>query len=337
MSNQRSDLAELLQEQIGFLERSCASFDEGYIDEAKRIAVIVRVLLHDTASSHSLFRQLGYKDYMLIDTCPSLEGEIPGKIFQAGLAIPSLKGYIPRHEVSSTVNPVWLGFDNWWNNPVIKTQDRTYSRRELVLILANKEGGAHVNPTLTAHYEKLKHEGSGIFLSQNGKKPEPMTKQEHTCLRQIAFELIESLVAIQSGEAPVDDHDDRPTAFNFPVYLFIKAKDTTPIQEVKVATIQALNDLLPVFDNESAAEEAKKMLQGDYVLKHFGKDGFVNLLRMVALPNHIEYLTLNPDLNNEGYRMIHRYSVTSAISSLESEYTDEEIERKLSEGTIKRA
>lgn len=239
--------------------------------------------------------------------------------------------------MTSTVNPVWLGFNNWWNNPVIKTKDRTYSRRELVLILANKEGGAHVNPTLTAHYEKLKHEGSGMSISHNGEDPKPMTKEEHACLRQIAFELLESLIAIQSGEAPVDDHDDRPTAFSFPVYLFINAKNTTPIHEVKLATIQALNNLLPVFDNEAAAKKAKKMLRGDYDIKHFGKDGFVKLLKMIALPSRIEFLTFNPDLDNEGSRVIHRYSVASSISSLESEYTDEEIERKLSEGEIKKA
>jgi len=337
MSNQRSDLQELLQEQIGFLERSCAAFDDGYIDEAKRIAVVVRVLLHDTSNSHSLFMQLGYKDYMLIDTCPSLEENIPEKIFQAGLAIPSLKGYVPRYEVFSTVNPLWVGFEKWWNNPVIKTKDRTYSRRELVLLLANKEGGAHVNSTLTAHYEKLKHEGSGVSISLEGENPKPMTKEEHTCLRQIAYELLESLSAIQEGEAPEDDHDDRPTAFNFPVYLFIKGENKTPIHEVNVATIQALNNLLPVFDNKAEAEKAKQALKGDYDLKHFGKESFVKLLRQIALPRQIEFLTLNPDLFNEGQRMVYRFSVASAISSLESEYTDEEIEQKLSNGEIRKA
>ena len=58
MSGTRPDLDELLREQIGFLERSSAAYDEGYHDEAKRIAVVVRVLLHDTQSSHSLFEQL---------------------------------------------------------------------------------------------------------------------------------------------------------------------------------------------------------------------------------------------------------------------------------------
>ena len=119
----RSDLLELLEEQKGFLERSNASFDEGYLDEAKRIAVTIRVLYHDTQMSHSLIKQLNYEDYMLIDTCPELVNTPPGKIFQSGLAVPSLKGYRPRHEMPSRVaQPVWARFKHWWNNnAIIKT------------------------------------------------------------------------------------------------------------------------------------------------------------------------------------------------------------------------
>ena len=51
------DLAELLREQIGFIERSAAAFDEGHEEEAKRIAVVLRVLLHDTPQSTSLLGQ----------------------------------------------------------------------------------------------------------------------------------------------------------------------------------------------------------------------------------------------------------------------------------------
>ena len=336
MTNTRNDLIELLQEQIGFLKRSCSAFDEGFMDEAKRIAVTVRVLLHNTANSNSLFNQLKFNDYMLIDTCPTLVGSIPGRIFQAGLAVPSLKGYVPRHQLPAKAPPTWLGFEQWWNKPVIKTEDRTYSRREIVLLLANKEGGAHVDPKLTFHYEKLKHQGSGIIISRDGEDPKPMTKEEHVCLRQIAYELLESLSAIQSNEAPVDDHDNRALAFKFPVYIFVRAEGTTPINEIKVATIEVLDNLLPVFDNIKDAEKAEKMLRGDYGKKELGKNGFVSFLKHVILPQNIEFLTMNPDLVNEGKRMIYRIAVTHAIECLENDYKDEEIEQMLKEGKAKR-
>jgi hypothetical protein len=35
-----NDLVKQLGEQLGFLERSAASFDQGYDDEAKRLAIV---------------------------------------------------------------------------------------------------------------------------------------------------------------------------------------------------------------------------------------------------------------------------------------------------------
>jgi hypothetical protein len=56
------DLVEKLRQQLGFLDRSAALFDQGHEDEAIRLAQIMRVLLHDTSASHSLLGQLGVKE-----------------------------------------------------------------------------------------------------------------------------------------------------------------------------------------------------------------------------------------------------------------------------------
>ncbi len=48
-----------LEEQVAFLRHSAALFDAGADAEAKRIAVVIRVLVHDTPRSHSLLAQLG--------------------------------------------------------------------------------------------------------------------------------------------------------------------------------------------------------------------------------------------------------------------------------------
>jgi hypothetical protein len=57
----REDLVAHLREQYGFLAVSCELFDQGNEAEAKRIAVAIRTLVHDTPASHSLLEQLGYK------------------------------------------------------------------------------------------------------------------------------------------------------------------------------------------------------------------------------------------------------------------------------------
>jgi hypothetical protein len=52
----QQELIEHLKEQIGFLLSSSQSFDAGYASEGKRIAVVLRVLLHDTNKSQSLLK-----------------------------------------------------------------------------------------------------------------------------------------------------------------------------------------------------------------------------------------------------------------------------------------
>jgi hypothetical protein len=47
-----------LKKQLGFLERSCQMYDEGHIDEAIRIATILRTLINDTGRSISLLKHL---------------------------------------------------------------------------------------------------------------------------------------------------------------------------------------------------------------------------------------------------------------------------------------
>ena len=66
MSQRVPQTNEMLQnhfnEQVSFLCRSTSSFDSGYEDEAKRLAHILRLLLHNTKQSRSLLDQLCYQD-----------------------------------------------------------------------------------------------------------------------------------------------------------------------------------------------------------------------------------------------------------------------------------
>src|SRR5689334_21606817 len=71
MAHQQSD-AELvahLAEQVAFLRQSAAQYDEGVDAEAKRLAVSVRTMCHDTRNSQSLLHQLGLLDVLrFVDT-----------------------------------------------------------------------------------------------------------------------------------------------------------------------------------------------------------------------------------------------------------------------------
>lgn len=78
----RADLLDLLAEDIGFLNASAAAYDAGYEAEAKRLAVVLRTLLHDTSQSHSLLQQLQVKNALKwVDTAlPLNPGNLMGSM-----------------------------------------------------------------------------------------------------------------------------------------------------------------------------------------------------------------------------------------------------------------
>lgn len=169
----RDDLLRIFEEQIEFLERSNTSFDEGHLSEAKRLAVTLRVLFHNTKMSHALVHQLGFEQtFTWVDTSgmpdpknilpqwgplsmgiqletnevffePPLGGGPPSKIRTKSLLLPS-GSRIPT--------------DEWWTEPIVKDAAHTlFSRKEFVLALSNKEGGAHVDPEIHESYNRIAH------------------------------------------------------------------------------------------------------------------------------------------------------------------------------------
>ncbi|TXH15878.1 MAG: hypothetical protein E6R06_32135 [Mycobacterium sp.] len=177
----RDDLLELFEEQVEFLERSNAAFDEGHLSEAKRIAVPLRVLFHHTSRSHSLLNQLGLgKVTRLGLKVPLAWVDTAGRpdpnnlisewgLVQSGINIEDGKG-TPVFRAPLGDRPAMMirvgsrllprgsriPFEEWWTEPVTRDADRTeFSRKDFVLALANKEGGAHVDPEIHESYNKI--------------------------------------------------------------------------------------------------------------------------------------------------------------------------------------
>jgi hypothetical protein len=192
----RDDLVVQLKAQVGFLERSAAAFDQGYDDEATRLAVVIRVLVHDTSNSHSLLGQLGEKSNLaFLDTAaPILAGNLLGT---PGLVLFRSDGrqvtYAPKLDESLRRNA--KPFERWWHDPVTKDSDGTlFTRRDYILALANKEGGTHVDPNLNAEWAALTRRNSLGFFGANSKgQSVPLGSPAAPSVRQIAYELDQTL------------------------------------------------------------------------------------------------------------------------------------------------
>jgi hypothetical protein len=79
---------------------------------------------------------------------------------------------------------------------VIALAPHTYTRYDIVTNVANKDGGAHIDPILTPEYERLSADGSlGSLVgrTEEGERSVTPIKDAHfTALRQIGFELLDS-------------------------------------------------------------------------------------------------------------------------------------------------
>jgi hypothetical protein len=195
----RARLLELLDENLEFLNLSATSYDEGYEAEAKRLAVTIRVLLHDTDLSHSLLNQLRVKEKLLF-TDTALH-EAPGRI-QMGPGLAMLKftsgeggEYVPMLDnLSPTRIQPPLPFAGWWQSSILMGTGPSWTRKKLVLELANKEGGAHVDPKLNAAYEALANHNALGWTANTGSGPEPFKGSPVSAsVRQIAYEVTDTI------------------------------------------------------------------------------------------------------------------------------------------------
>ena len=191
------DLHRHLKEQINFLETSAKSYDEGYDAEAKRLAVTLRVLLHDTARSKSLLGLLGLKGGLFFDSAQPADPSSSSLSYHGLISI-CCNGvetkYVPflddlPHRVGKEVD-----FDSWWDTVIfIDQKGQKFSRKELILSIANKDGGAHIDPTLNEKYADLSRQNSLGWYSVKNEATTPLEGAEKAAIRQIAHEALKSL------------------------------------------------------------------------------------------------------------------------------------------------
>jgi hypothetical protein len=191
-----NDFKKHLREQIDFLLRSANSYDEGFKSEAKRMAVILRVLFHDHGkNSVSLLTHLNKKDMFFYDSAHERRPNILEPTLTHLRISNEGASYVPNFDDTPiSVTNIKVNFDKWWNNKVIKDQKgNTFTRNELVTKVCNQDGGAHIDAKLDKKYADLTRNNSigWIFVSQNGR--EPVQNIELASIRQITFEVLKSL------------------------------------------------------------------------------------------------------------------------------------------------
>ena len=142
---------------------------------------------------------LNLKDIDFFDTAPEYSQNIIGSF--NGLALKMLSSsaggrYVPRCKVPG--NPAepytFKPFGVWWQKTIlVDIQKQEFSRRKIILALANKDGGAHVDPELNADYAALTRENSMGWFYTIGDETGPFGDIELVSARQIAEEVLVTL------------------------------------------------------------------------------------------------------------------------------------------------
>lgn len=187
------DFSEQLKRQLAFLRNSAAAYDAGHVEEAVRIGVAIRVLLHDTKASKSLLNQMGMKDSLqLVSTATTFPDHLLVNMdfveFMGGMTFGNDLTYDPVPSGTPTIPCL-----EWWTQPVFLRDKVTYSRRDVVLAAANKDGGAHVD-TPDAKLLAL-HEGFWMRTStaaDGTPSTTPLVNNHFRMLRRFADELLSS-------------------------------------------------------------------------------------------------------------------------------------------------
>lgn len=130
-----------LREQRELLRTSIRLIDEGHWPQALLAAVTVRVLVHDTSKSKSLLSQLGVKSTILWWGYPTLRDGVFG-LSMVSTGFGSGIELAPYRDVER-MRPA--DFDSWWNGVPLRGPGGQGSRKDVVLALANNDGGGHVD------------------------------------------------------------------------------------------------------------------------------------------------------------------------------------------------
>ena len=161
---------EHLAAQMRFIEKSCRDFDAGDEAESQRIAVALRVICHQKGGSTSLLTHLAQTGISMVSTACSPVGPgtltAPSNLASIVMRVTD-KGATFKSTAPLGEAPVkrMIPFADWWDTEIVcLTSGVRMTRKSLVLAVAEKDGGAHVDAKLKPEYETVKS-GAGLVMT----------------------------------------------------------------------------------------------------------------------------------------------------------------------------
>lgn len=209
------ELTEHLREQLSALRSSMKGYDSGDRFEAKRLAAAIHMMCFDgKRNTKSIVSMLGMRKTMLFTSSfvfpalpPLPEGreQVGEAIFLPGSPLVSIYTcrdgtleYRPSGEAGFHIHPQnmpAMQLDSWWDEVIFqKTCGIKLSRKNIILNVRDKDGGAHVDDHINDYnYNVLKKVGDWRvnYIKQTGMGFEkiPAGDMIRPLVRQMAWEI----------------------------------------------------------------------------------------------------------------------------------------------------
>jgi hypothetical protein len=96
-----------------------------------------------------------------------------------------------------------LPVEEWWNQIIRVQGGNKLSRRDMVLTLANQDGGAHVDSKVDANYQDFNKYPTIIHTMPDGTKSHGFNETSLIVMRQIGFEVLNSPELMDMADLPM--------------------------------------------------------------------------------------------------------------------------------------
>jgi hypothetical protein len=184
--------------QHGALRLSVSSFDFGHISEAARIANAIFILLGPRSRTHTPVLDALNWDIEMPTTVPSgnlmcvecipveAVGDRPASWFIH--ALPA------GREAAVFKKDVGLSVAAWWDETVLSGPNGDLSRLDIIKITRDRDGGAHLDETISSPaYKSVLLKGTGFnYQPTQDAPPQPVQNSLEAIIRQIANEVLMS-------------------------------------------------------------------------------------------------------------------------------------------------
>ena len=200
-----NSLSDRFEEHTKLMIALCDCYDSGNDVVAISIATAIRVFVHDTERSISLLTHLGRKNgrYLNTNFRDTREAVHLGLVRRINVGVSDGRGgeskYWPlcdeRYFPAPREHFTFVPFDNWWGERVFENQKSYLTRRDLVLAIVNKDGGAHFDTEVDERYDDFRKSwsgGSSLIGRRSGVKRGYDNIPIYPAVRQIGYELLHS-------------------------------------------------------------------------------------------------------------------------------------------------